>query len=103
MHGTMVSEARNGASVALPLGDERMEQVRELLFGDYKRHCDQQIAALKDRLDELQAGFDRRLQDLEARLATLAADTRNAQKAAFADLARDVGELGGRIRAMAQG
>lgn len=103
MHGTLLSEPRNGLAAGLSLADERMEQVRELLFGDYKRQCEQQIAALETRMNEVQTALARRLEDVEARLAALAADTRDGQKAAFSDLARNVSELGERIRAMSQG
>lgn len=103
MHGTLLSEPRNGTAVGLALGDERMEQVRELLFGDYKRQCEQQIAALEARLAEVQTALVRRLDDVETRLAALATDTRDGQKAAFGDLARNVTELGERIRALSQG
>jgi len=100
MHGSMLPEMRNGAAGSLPLADERMEQVRELLFGDYKRQCELQIAALEARLAESQAAMLRRVEDLEARLAHLAGETRNAQKSAFADLARSVADLGERIRTL---
>lgn len=103
MHGTRASDTHNGAAVSLSLGDERMDQVRELLFGDYKRQCEQQIAALEARLEVMQEGFLRRFEELDARIAALSADTRSSHKAAFADLARNVGELGERIRAMSNG
>jgi hypothetical protein len=103
MHGRLPSEARNGAAMSLPLSDERMDQVREILFGDYRRQCEQQFAALEARLLEMQAAFNRRFEELEARLAGFSADARAGQRAAFAELARDVGELGERIRALSRG
>ncbi len=102
MHGTISSEMRNGSGAALSLADERMDQVRELLFGDHKRLQDMQIAALEARLQELQATFSRRIEELELKLAQLSGETRSAQQSAFAELAQNVGELGERIRAISR-
>ena len=84
------------------LSDEKMEQVRELLFGDYRRHADLQLAAMDARLRELESVLTRRLADLEARLEALASRNSEDRRGAFEELSRNVTELGQRIRDIAR-
>jgi hypothetical protein len=87
---------------ARAMTDEKMDQVRELLFGDYKRNADVQLAAMDARLRELEGVMTRRLADLEARLEALVSRTSEDKRGAFDELARGVGELSQRIRDIAR-
>lgn len=84
------------------LADEKMEQVRELLFGDFKRSQDVQIAALDARLREMESVLTRRLAEIEARLDVLAGRAGADRREAFEELSRNVTELGRRIREIAR-
>ena len=87
---------------ARALSDEKMDQVRDLLFGDYKRHADVQLAAMDARLREVETVLSRRLADLEARLEVLASRSGEERRGAFDELSRNVTELGQRIRDIAR-
>lgn len=89
-------------SAIRPFSDEKMDQVRDLLFGDYKRQMDMQLAAMDTRLREMESVLSRRLADLEARLEALDSRSGEDRRSAFEDLARNVTELGQRIRDIAR-
>jgi len=71
--------------------DAQMEQVRELLVGDIQRRADARLEALEARVREF-----------EARLEALSAEQTASRRSAFDELARNVTELGERIRQLAQ-
>lgn len=83
---------------AQAIADEKMLQVRELLFGEYRRETETRIALLEARVRELEDGVNRRLDLLQARLEAAAGELSADRRAAFDDLARSVLELGDRIR-----
>jgi uncharacterized coiled-coil protein SlyX len=78
--------------------DEKMQQIRELLFGDARRAYDARIALLEARIRELEMTLHRRLDTIQARLETLANETTVNRRATFEELARGVQDLGDRIR-----
>ncbi len=78
--------------------DEKMSQVRELLFGEYRRETETRVALLEARIRELEQGINHRLDLLQARLDAVAGELSSERRAAFDDLARSVLELGDRIR-----
>lgn len=78
--------------------DEKMEQIRELLFGEYERANDARFSELEARVKELEVNVHQRLDALQARLVALAADVSSDQRSAFDELARGIAELGERIR-----
>lgn len=84
------------------LADEKMEQVRDLLIGDYKRQCDVQLAAMDARLRELETVMMRRLSDLEARMEALSTRCGEQQRTAFDELSRGLADLGRRVREAAR-
>jgi hypothetical protein len=88
--------------LARGLSDEKMDQVREILIGDYRRQADVQIAAMDARLRELETVMTRRLDDLEARLQVLQGRVGEDRRGAFEELSRGVAELGQRIREIAR-
>lgn len=88
--------------IARGLTDEKMDQVRDLLFGDYKRQTEIQLAAMDARLRELETVVSRRLGELEARLESLGGRIGDDRRGAFEELSRSVTELGHRIREIAR-
>jgi archaellum component FlaC len=71
--------------------DAQMEQIRELLVGDIQRRAHARLEALEARV-----------RDLVARLEALSAEQTASRRSAFDELARNVTELGERIRQLAQ-
>lgn len=84
------------------LADEKMEQVRELLFGEYRRQSDLQLAAMDARLREMEAVLNRRIDELQAKVEALASRSTEERRGAFEELSRNVTELGQRIRDIAR-
>lgn len=82
--------------------DDKMNQVRDLLIGDYVRTSQSRIAALEMRMRDLETGIAQRLTSLQQRIEGLATDTTITRQAAFEELARGVAELGDRIRRIAR-
>lgn len=79
-------------------GDERMDQIRDLLFGEQQKQNEARFAELTLRLREIEAMATRRLDTLQARLDALESDVKAGQRTAFDELSRGVEELGARIR-----
>lgn len=79
-------------------GDERMDQIRELLFGEQQKLTEARFVELTLRLREIEATVTRRLDTLQARLDALASEVKADQRSAFDELSRGVEELGTRIR-----
>jgi hypothetical protein len=82
--------------------DEKMEQVRQLLFGDHAREVSTRFMLLEARLRELETGLARQLESLSQRVDALAQDTTSDRQASFAELAQSIHELGERIGVMAK-
>jgi hypothetical protein len=78
--------------------DERMDQIRELLFGEQQKLNDDRFVELTLRLREIEATVTRRLDTLQARLDALASEVKADQRSAFDEISRGVEELGARIR-----
>jgi hypothetical protein len=92
----LIGETNSGA--ARDPADEKMEQIRDLLFGEYQRQSEVRIAQLEMRIRDLESGVQRRLDALQARLDALVGESHAERRSAFDDLARGVQELGERIR-----
>lgn len=99
MNATSYSEFRTAVGQAAAQ-DEQMDQVRDLLFGDYQRQSEARLALLEARIRELELGLQRRLDGIEQRVEQLAGKADADQRAAFDDLARGISELGERVRRM---
>jgi uncharacterized small protein (DUF1192 family) len=82
--------------------DDKMDQIRELLFGEFKRDSDARIALIDARVRELETGLHRKLDAIQARLETLGSDMRSDRNAAFDELSLSVTELAERIRRIAR-
>lgn len=97
MNATSYAEFRTAVSSASQ-GDDKMDQVRELLFGDYQRQSEARMALMEARIRELELGFSRRLDAIEQRVEQIAGKTDADQRAAFEELARGIADLGERVR-----
>lgn len=97
MNATSYAEFRTAVSSAAA-GDEKMNQVRELLFGEYQRQSEARMALMEARIRELELGFSRRLDALEERVEQIAGKADAEQRAAFEELARGIADLGERVR-----
>ncbi len=75
-----------------------MDQVRDLLFGDYQRQSEARLALLEARIRELELGLQRRLDAIEQRVDQIAGKVDSDQRTAFDELARGISELGERVR-----
>ena len=82
--------------------DDKMYQIRELLFGEFKRDSDARMALIEARVRELETGLHRKLDAIQARLDALGSDMRTDRNAAFDELSSSVSDLAERIRRIAR-
>lgn len=80
--------------------DEKMDQVRELLFGDYQRQSEARLAMLEARIREFELSLLRRLEALEGRMDQVANRVEADQRATLEELGRGIADLGERVRRM---
>lgn len=83
--------------------DEKMHQVRELLFGDALRIMEARLHELERRLNEFEVGLVRQLDALETRMQTFAGSAETDRQAAFEALARSIADLSEQVRRIARG
>jgi hypothetical protein len=72
---------------AIDPADAQMDQIRDLLFGEFKREIDHRMAA-----------FEARIVDLERRLAAARSEDESKRKAMLDDIARGVASLGEHVK-----
>ena len=96
MTATSLNDVRNGAS-ARDLTDEKMEQVRELLFGDYERQTQERVGILETRIHDLELSLHRRLDAMQARLDAITAEMDATQRKTLDEIGSGLRELGERI------
>ena len=94
--------AAQGDAAAAEAADDKMEQVRELLYGDYQRKFDTEIARLEARTRELETNFERRLDALQARVEAMSGELTGDRRTSFDELARGLSELSDRIQQIAK-
>ena len=97
MNATSYSEFRNAVGQS-GSHDEKMEQVRELLFGEQHRQNEARMALLEARIRELELGLHKRLDAIEQQVSQIAGKAETEQRAAFDELARGIADLGERVR-----
>ena len=93
----MVGEAALAESPRDP-ADEKMDQIRDLLFGEFQRHCDVRISQLEARIRNIENGVQHRLDAFQARLDALAGEVQADRRSSFDELARGLQELGEHVR-----
>ena len=101
MNATTIKELRAGVQ-GPQLSDDKMEQIRELLYGDFKRQSDARIATLEARIRDLESVQARKLDMIQARVEALAGQLSGDRKTSFDALARHFLELGERVQKIAK-
>lgn len=92
------SGAADGPAAVDASDEARMEQIRELLHGELKREHEARIAALEQRIRELETGIFNQLDALHARVEALSADMLNVRREQLDELARGFVDMGERVR-----
>lgn len=92
-----LTELRNGAT-ARELPDVKMDQIRELLFGEVQRQSEQRIITLEAKVRELETALNHRLDAMQARIEALAAETRGDRRSTLDELTRGIADLGDRVK-----
>lgn len=98
MNATSYAEFRSAMSQSGHANDEKMDQVRELLFGEYQRQSEARLAMLEARIRELELSLLRRLEMLESRMEQVAGRVEADQRATLEELGRGIADLGERVR-----
>lgn len=95
MNAPTLSDLKVGSG---KVADEKMEQIRDLLFGDFERQSEARIALLEDRVRELELSLHRRLDALQARLDAMSVQADATQRQTMDEIARGMVELSERIK-----
>lgn len=101
MNATTFAELRQ-ATAAGSHSDQKMDQVRELLFGEYRRASEARLAHMEARVLELEREMRGRLSAMEAKLDALSTTTDRDRRRQFDELSRAIGELGAHIGTIAR-
>jgi archaellum component FlaC len=88
----------NGSAHQRVVSDEKMEQVRQLLFGEFEQQTEGRVKELEARVRELEVGLHRRLDALQARLEALSGEIDTNQRTAHHEIATGLTELAERVR-----
>lgn len=102
MNAETTTDLTRNAALASGTGDDRMDQVRDLLFGEFARHNNARLLALEARQRDLEAIVAARLDALHARLDAFGAQLDASQRSAFEELSLGLGELADRVRHMSK-
>jgi hypothetical protein len=92
-----LTDIKNGATPR-DLPDVKMDQIRELLFGELQRQSEQRLSGLEARVRELETALNHRLDAMQARIDAFAAETSGDRRITLDELARGVADLGERIK-----
>lgn len=98
MKTSSFSGLEGGPGSSRPISDEKMEQVRELLFGEFEKQTEQRVAELEARVRELETGVHRRLDAMQARLEALSGEIESNQRSGHQEIATGLLELAERVR-----
>lgn len=81
---------------------DKMDQIRELLHGEFRREALTKIATLEQRIRDLESAMQRRIDSAQLRLDSLAGELASERRAQFDELARAMIDMGERIRRIAR-
>lgn len=90
-------EYRNGVAAAEPFED-KMHQIRELLFGEFKRDSDARLALIEARVRELEQSMSRKLDAIQASLDALGKDVTTDRRRSLDQLAQGIADLSEKVR-----
>jgi len=82
------------------LTDEKMEQVREILFGDYERQIEDRVTVLEERIESLELSLNGRLDALQVRLDAVLAKIDATQLQALSEIGHGLQELAERVKSV---
>jgi len=105
MNANSLNALRNAAgstNAARDVSDEKMDQVRELLLGDFAREAENRIAALEARFRDHETYVGQRLDALHSRLEAMAGELTGDRRAGFEELARGLSDLSEHVRRVAK-
>jgi DNA anti-recombination protein RmuC len=102
MNATSRTELRTGTAPEEAV-DDKLEQIRDLLYGEFKRDHDTRLKNLEAQVKELEAGLHRKLDAIQARVEALATEHTAERRTSFDELSRSIFELGDRIRRIPNG
>ena len=102
MNATSRTELRTGTAPEEAV-DDKLEQIRDLLYGEFKRDHDTRLKNLEAQVKELEAGLHRKLDAIQARVEALATEHSTERRTSFDELSRSIFELGDRIRRIPNG
>ncbi len=97
MNATSLGELRNGAAPT-EATDDKLEQIRDLLYGEFKRDHEARLRVLEAGIKELGSDLQRKLEVIQARVETLASEHAAERRSSFDELSRSIFEPGDRIR-----
>jgi DNA anti-recombination protein RmuC len=97
MNATSPGELRNGAAPT-EATDDKLEQIRDLLYGEFKRDHEARLRVLETRIKQLEGDLRHTLDVLQARVEALASEHAAERRSSFDELSRSIFELGDRIR-----
>ena len=97
MSATSVGDPKHGSRTRQEQ-DERMEQVRELLFGEYERQIEERVGVLETRFRDLELSIHRRLDAMQASLDALSAELDATQRKTLDEIGSGLREIGERIK-----
>lgn len=83
--------------------DEKMEQVRELLFGNYQRATENHVAELERRMREMEARIGQRLDAMAARIEALSGEVEASQRTTLEEIGRSMQDVSDRLRSIRRG
>jgi hypothetical protein len=92
-----LTEIKTGATPR-DLSDVKMDQIRELLFGEVQRSSEHRITTLEAKVHDLETALHHRLDAMQARIEALAAETRGDRQSTLDELARGIADLGDRVK-----
>lgn len=96
MNATSYSEFRTAVG---PQGaDDKMDQIRELLIGEYQRQAEARFGLVEARVRELEMAIHRRLDVIEGQMQQLATRADADHRATLDELARGIADLGEHVR-----
>jgi hypothetical protein len=97
MNATPFSDFRT-AALSASQSDEKMDQIRELLFGEYHRQNEARFALMEARVRELELAVHHRIDAIQGRVEQIVGQTTADQRATLDELAHGLAELGDRVR-----
>ena len=92
-----LTELKNSANPR-DLSDVKMDQIRELLFGEVQRQSEQRITTLEAKIRDLEMTLNHRLDAMQARIEALASEMRGEHRSTLDELARGIADFGDRVK-----